>query len=373
MSYSFPELMLSMMVTIYVTVSVVAAFVRWGHKCAAYAAHTDYYYPAWKMMVFCFLTNVVLLPVAFMPNEPDALLHLRMMLILSSPYLCAVMIFSYFGRVMKVGWWRMPVYSLTISYLLVALDGLVLTLIPGTQLQGEFLRTFFIVGTVMAVIYLICYIIAMSMIITTIRRLSEDYYSNTEDFPVQFAEGILWIPILHLIMSWSTTFNGAVWALSFGLFVLSVLCVVFLVNILPPHRSVEVEQLESGADPVPQVIEVPLPPESKSVPSEETILSLERKDEIEKTIRHYVEDEKAYLESHLNLATLSRNCGINRTYISMVLTERFGGFFSYVNCCRLAHADAYKKAHPQADIDDVSLASGFNNRQSYYNARKRLG
>ena len=370
--FTLSNLILSVSVAIYVTVNIVVASVRWGHKCAAYAAHTDYYYPAWKMMVFCFLTNVVLLPVVFMPNETDALLHLRMMLILSSPYLCAVMIFSYFGKVMKVGWWKMPVYSLTISYLLVSLDGLVLTLIPGTQLEGTFLRVFFIVCSVLALAYLACYIIAMSMIVKTIRRVSEENYSNPEDFPVQFAEGILWIPILHLIMSWSTTFNGAWWALSFGLIVLSALCVIFLIGILPPHRSVEVEQLEAGLDPVPQVIEVPLPTEPEPVPEEETVLPPERKDEIEKTIRHYVEDEKAFLESHLTLAALSRNCGINRTYVSLVLTERLGGFFTYVNRCRLAHAEGFKLSHPEADVDEIALCSGYNSRQSYYNARKRL-
>ena len=32
----------------------------------------------------------------------------------------------------------------------------------------------------------------------------------------------------------------------------------------------------------------------------------------------------------------------------------------------------YKREHPEADMDEVALLSGFNSRQSYYNARKKL-
>jgi AraC-like DNA-binding protein len=56
----------------------------------------------------------------------------------------------------------------------------------------------------------------------------------------------------------------------------------------------------------------------------------------------------------------------------VVLNESLGGFFNYINRCRLTHADAYKESHPKADVDEIALASGFNNRQSFYNARKRL-
>ena len=52
--------------------------------------------------------------------------------------------------------------------------------------------------------------------------------------------------------------------------------------------------------------------------------------------------------------------------------EEYGGFFHYVNRCRLAHADAFLAEHPRADVDQVALEAGFNNRQSYYNARKRV-
>jgi len=199
------------------------------------------------------------------------------------------------------------------------------------------------------------------MIIRPLSRFSEESFSNPDDFPEQYAKSLIYIPFLHLIMSWSTTINGNIPALSFGLFMLSVLTVIILLGALSPHRAVEIERLET---------ELSADKEEESL--EEESLPQERKDEILNLIRHRVEDEQAYLDSHLTLGKLSQDCGCNRTYVSAVLNDNLGGFFNYVNRCRLQHAEAYKRENPKADVDELALVSGFNSRQSYYNARKRL-
>ena len=371
--YALSDLLLSISLTVYVTVSVVGAIVRWGHKCDVYSAHMDYYFPAWKTLVYCFLSNLTLLPVIFMPTDTDALLHLRLVLILSSPFFCAVLIFSYFGKLLKLNWWRTPIYVVTVPYVLLTGTSLVLTLMPGNQMEGAFRDYFFLVAGLVAMVYLVCFIMALRMVVGAVIRFSEENYSNPDDFPVQYAEGILWLPVLHLVMSWSMMFNGAEWALSFGMIILSVLAVVFLLGAMASHRQLDVDRLEEGGlpvepDPLPEEPELVIKPES--MPEEG--LSPERTEEILRAIRHAMEDEKAYLDNHLTLNSLSRSCGINRTYVSAVLTDRLGGFFSYVNQCRLAHVEAYKVANPKADLMEAVLASGFSNRQSYYNARKRL-
>jgi len=287
--YSFPELFLSVMLTAYVTICLVVAIMRWGHKCQPYTAHIDYYYPGWKSVVFCFLSNVTLIPAIFMPGEADALLQLRMILILSSPCLCAILIFSYFGQVLKVSWWRKPIYALTISYGLMSALALIWTLMPGTQLQGPFLRWFFYIGGTLALVYLIVFIQALRMIVRALRRFSEENYSNPDDFPKQYAENVLIIAILHLIMSWSTTFNGAVWALSIGLLILCVLTVIFLLGILSPHRAVEVDQLEAGAVSSDACPAEPAPAVEEPQEQEDELLTRERKEELIQRIRYQVE------------------------------------------------------------------------------------
>lgn len=362
MPYSFEELLLSVSLAVYVAVCVVVGVVRWSHKCAPYDKHADYYYPGWRTLSLGCLSNLVLLPAVFLPGEADSILQIRMMLILSSPFMCSALIFSYFGRVLKVSWWRKPVYVLSGTYSLMSFIALVCTLMPGTQMEGGFLHWYFIAGGSLALVYLLGLTMALRLIIQRLSRFSEDSFSDPDDFPAEYAKSLIYIPFLHLIMSWSTTINGNVTAISFGLFMLSVITVVLLLVSLSPHRALEVERLEAELAATEQPI----------LPEEVEVLSQDRKEEILGLIRRRVEQEQAYLDSHLTLGKLSQDCGCNRTYVSAVLNERLGGFFNYVNRCRLAHADDYKQKNPRADVDELALESGFNSRQSYYNARKRL-
>ena len=361
MSYSFQELLFSVSLAVYVAVCVVVGVVRWGHKCAPYDKHLDYYYPGWRTLALSALSNLSLFPAVFLPGETDAVLQIRMTLILSSPFLCSALIFSYFGRVLKVSWWRKPIYVLSGTYSMMSFIALVCTLLPGTQMQGSFLRGYFILGGTLALIYLLGLVLALRMIIRQLGRFSEESFSNPDDFPEQYAKSLIYIPFLHLVMSWSTTFNGNILAMSLGLFMLSVITVVILLGALSPHRAVEIERVEKE-----------LSADKEESPLEMESLPQERKEEILRLIRNRVEEEQAYLDSHLTLGKLSQDCGCNRTYVSSVLNENLGGFFNYVNRCRLQHAEAYKQENPKADVDELAMACGFNSRQSYYNARKRL-
>lgn len=361
MSYSLQELLLSFSLIVYLTTCAIVAVVRWGHKCAPYANHIDYYFPGWRTLVFGALSNLVLLPVVFLPEDRDALLQLRLILLMASPLFCSVLIYSYFGRVLKLTWWKKPAVAMSMSYLAMSLFALVVTLIPGTQMQGMFRSIYFIIAGALTTVYLVALIVALIMIIQPLSRFSEESFSNPDDFPEQYARTLIFIPLLHLVMSWSATFNGHLPVLTFTLLMLSVLLVIILLGALSPHRTLEVAQLEKEVDA----------DQTESIAEPEQ-LSQERKDEILSAIRAQVEDEQACLDSHLTLSKLSQLCGFNRTYVSSVLNETLGGFFTYVNRCRLEHAETYKKEHPEADMDEVALLSGFNNRQSYYNARKKL-
>lgn len=355
--YSYQDLLFSASLAVYVAVSVVVAAVRWGHKCEPYARHMDYYYPGWKVVVFCFLSNVLLLPAVFMPQEADAILQLRLMFILMSPFFSAVLLFSYFGKVLKITWWRRPVLFLAVPFSLITGTALVLTLMPGSQLSGAFIKGFFAAAGLLAALCLCCFFMALRMIARALRRFSEANYSNPDDFPRQYARSVLWIPILHVAVSWTATFIGTPLSLAIGAVLLSALSIVFLIGVLSPHRAQDVERLETGEAPV----------------KKEEMLSQERKDDILRAIRIQVEEKQAYLDSHLTLASLSRACGYNRTYVSQVMSEHLGGFFVYVNRCRLAHAARLKVEQPQISVGDFIASSGFGSRQSYYNALHQLG
>lgn len=95
-------------------------------------------------------------------------------------------------------------------------------------------------------------------------------------------------------------------------------------------------------------------------------------EDILRTIRAEVEERQAFRERGLTLSCLAERCDTNRTYVSEVLQEPFGGFFPYINNCRLAFAAKYRELHPKASIAEIARASGFRSRQSYYNALRRI-
>ena len=247
--YTLQQLLFSASLAVYVATSIFFAAVRWGHKCEPYAKHMDYYYPAWRVLVACYLSNIIMAPAIFLPASEDAILQLRMLLILASPFFCSVLLFSYFGKIQKNERWRRPIYILSIPFAVVAVIATVLVFVPGTQLQGVFCKAFFAVGGTLGLVYLLCFIMALRMIVQELRRSMEEEYSNPNDFPQRFASGIMWIPLVHLAVSWITTYIGTPVAMSIGLLALSGISIALLIGVLSPHRAIEVDQLEKMLEP----------------------------------------------------------------------------------------------------------------------------
>ena len=376
MLYSAQDLVFSASLAVYVAVSVVIACVRWGHKCEPFSKHMDYYYPAWKVLVWCYMSAVLLTPCIFSPQDPDSVAALQIMLILTSPYYSAVIMFTYFGNVLKLTWWKKPIYALSFPFGYILLTVFAHAMVPGTQMEGTTLRIIVSVSGVLAIVYLLCFIMSFVMVLRAMHQFSIDNYSNPDDFPNQYASRVIYLPILHIGISWIGSLVCGRWGLSVAVLAQSVLNVVFLIGALSPHRARDLEGLNSGErtqiddcmeaeDSAP--IAAPVDEEEEDIP-----ISQAKGRAILKKLRHLVEDEQAFLDSHLTLASLSRSCGVNRTYLSRVMNENLGGFFRYVNQCRLNYADELKVQHPDMSVDDLALASGFGSRQSYYNIRRSL-
>ena len=329
MELTLQDTLFSASLAVYMTASIFVAAVRWGHRCQPYARHMDYYFPAWKAVILCYLTNLFMLPAVFLPNTPDAILQLRLLLSMASPFYCAVLIFSYFGRVLKMNFWRLPVYFLAVPFGLVAVIATVLALLPGGQLEAASFRWFFVLAGCLSIAFLGCFVVAIYMVARALRRQSEENYSNPDDFPYQFAARVLWIPLLHLAVSWTSATIGS-----------------------------------------QRVLEATPAPEASA--QEEASIPEERQTEIERAIRQRVEGRKMYLNSHLQLEEVAREVGVNSRYVSLVMKARLGGFFSYINRCRLAHAAALQEAHPGMPIGEVIADSGFGSRTTYYKIKREL-
>lgn len=372
MMYSQQDLFLSTALAVYITVSVVVAVIRWGHRCEPYARHMDYYHPAWRTVVFCFLTSLLLLPLVYLPHDADSNLATRIILMLSSPYFCAMFMFAYFGKLLKKGGWLFPLVLMSVPFTVMVLLVLAMAIEPGEQLVGRDARILASVSGVLAIIFLYAFGAALYMIGQARKKFSVSNFSNPDDFPKTFAAQAVWLAGWHVVISWGISFQGSNTVMGWGLFILSGIVVRFIIADLHPHRALDVNRLEAEMGARESAENVARHVWETAEVEEEEVLSPLRKDEILRIIRHAVEEDHAFLDCHLTLASLARSCGVNRTYVSSVMNEYLGGFFAYVNRCRLDFATQYKAENPAAAVEEVATAAGFGSRQSFYNARKQL-
>jgi AraC-like DNA-binding protein len=82
--------------------------------------------------------------------------------------------------------------------------------------------------------------------------------------------------------------------------------------------------------------------------------------------------EQYFLESDLSLQSLADRVQISPHHLSQVLNEKLEKtFYDYVNEQRVEHAKQLLLKEPQRSIIDIALQSGYNSKNSFYNAFKR--
>ncbi len=86
---------------------------------------------------------------------------------------------------------------------------------------------------------------------------------------------------------------------------------------------------------------------------------------ITKQLLDYFEKEQPYLNPELNLTTVCKNIGTNRTYLSNAINDNFGmNFNAFVNAYRVQHVREYLKQYPHSSKEDLALAGGFGSVSS---------
>lgn len=81
--------------------------------------------------------------------------------------------------------------------------------------------------------------------------------------------------------------------------------------------------------------------------------------------------ERAFLESDLSLQSLAGRIKLSPHHLSQILNEKLHkNFYDYINEQRVEHARQLLQ-EPQATITGVAFDSGFNSKNSFYNAFRR--
>ena len=92
-------------------------------------------------------------------------------------------------------------------------------------------------------------------------------------------------------------------------------------------------------------------------------------------IDDYMQNEKPYLDSELNILKLAEKLGINKNQISQAINEQLGvNFFTYVNQYRIEHFKrlCQEPKNNNYTLLGLALEAGFNSKSSFNHVFKKL-
>ena len=345
-----------MATTAFIAVSLVIAVVRWFHMCRPYDRKPDYYYPGRPFVVGIYLNSLILLPYVLHPESPDAWYLVRIYFLPVTLFHFTIMLFAYFGKVMKWDKWRMPMLFVSLPLILIQLAAFVMAVMPGNQVGSVNPKLSWAVLYVAGILVSSICLVALTLVMVWAGQSDADDFSNRNDFPVVSARRWVGLVALNGSLCWIAVLSASQAMMAVVMMLFASSSVVFITTALHPHRGRPVEDEPVGEEPVSRE---PEPPSRKQQSALEAI--------------HIVMvEQKAYLDAHLTIQDVANRSGYSRSALSSLFRAHLGGFFNYVNRLRVQHVEAYLQAHPGASLQEAILESGFNSRQAYYSVKARL-
>lgn len=342
---------------ILITASLAGAAIRWFHMCRPYDRNAQYYFPGRPFIVIGLLSTVVLLPYVFHPGDADAWYVTRIFFLNIIPLLLTILLFSYFGNIMEWRKWRSPMHVIGSPIALILFAALALAIWPGEQigqinpaLTGCLLYIPGAVGTA------VC-LAAVIVVRAWAQSFNEDDYSNPNDFPVAISKRWTLCAFINLLLCWGCVLLDDRRVMAAAMLLFAFFAVATIISALNPHRDGPIEAED------PSEADEALHKSGSTKKTNPEILS---------SIRIVVEEQEAYLESHLTIQDVADRCGYSRSYVAGTIKSEYGGFFDYINGLRMKSMAAYQKQHPEATVQEAAEASGFASRQAYYMVKARL-
>lgn len=389
----------------YVTTCLMFAAVRWFHVCPGAKEKKSYYYPDRKIATLFYAVPIILLPYILNPASQASWMLVKGYYPLTHFFYCAVLLFNYFGKVRQ--WRRWHTSGIAASVLVSIATALLLAvaLMPECKITEDLEHTFNFIIIVIGLLMTIYSGVAIWQVWQWIREYSTDNFSNTDDFPLSYARGVIIIPMLHALLIWPIVLlDSPKWLATIQL-LLAVFNIIFLISVLPSQRKGNLlEQMiednhEAGIEEAKEQT-MPTEEEVKNCPpqlatavtekrpddavdvssSNETTKQRRKPREIpDLTRRKIIEGieqaltrQQLFLNPHLTLGDVAEVCGYGQTYVSKVFKEKYGGFYDHINMLRFRYADDYMHQHPDITKEEAIIKAGFADRTAYYRFRKHF-
>lgn len=219
---------------IFIVSGIICAVVRWFHMCRPYSQEADYYYPARRQFTFYCAAVILQLPYFLCPMSEAAWQYVRIFCIIFYPCCFSMLFLRYFHRKPLSGLFNVTVFTIPISLLTV----MAVTILAG---GGNWLEQHYHWFLWVMVGFSLLLTARLLGVIRRITQLIDNYhiqnYATEDDFPLRFAEKIIWMPLVWIGIAWLPLLINSRLLMAIIHIVFSVWMVMFLCLILHPQRS----------------------------------------------------------------------------------------------------------------------------------------
>ncbi len=341
----------------YLTTCLTFSAVRWWHTCRAPKERQQYIWPDRKLQCLLYLCATVLLPYVVNPEDESAWLLEKSYFPACYYFYCGLLLLCFFGTVKQWALWKTVSWVAAIMVIATMIVPILNAWLPFRFISDEGLRFWQYVVVVESLVMVGYAVMAMWQVGRWIHEARDANYSNPDDFPTEYAYRVWLAPLLFTPVLWPAYIFDSPRMMAVQNVVLSVSNIVLLLNVMPVWRRNAILSV----------------PESDDAPQEVDGCSDEEQIELTaQAIQKYIEQEQAFLDSHLRIDDVVSQTGCSRADVSLAFKRRFGSFASYVNQFRLAHYEQYVAGHPEETKESAAQASGFSSYNAYYHAKQKF-
>lgn len=219
---------------IFIVTGIICAVVRWFHMCRPYNQEADYYYPARRQVTFYYTAMILQLPYFLCPMNEAAWQYVRIFCIIFYPCCFSMMFLRYFHRKPLSGLFNVTIFTIPMSLLTI----MAVTILAGSGNWWEQHYHWFLWVMVGFSVLLTARLLG---VIRRITQLIDNYhiqnYATEDDFPLRFAEKVIWMPLVWIGIAWLPLLIDSRLLMAIIHIVFSVWMVMFLCLILHPQRS----------------------------------------------------------------------------------------------------------------------------------------
>lgn len=343
---------------LYITTCWCFAAVRWFHTCRVPKERQRYTWPDRKLQVLCFSMATLLLPYVFDPTNEAAWMLMKSYFPATYYFYCGLLLLCYADTVKQWNRWKTVSWSAAAIVIATMLIPVLNAWLPFEFMSEKGLQFWHYAITVESLIMLVFCTLSMWQVWRWIKESRDANYSNRDDFPVRYASIILFYPLILTPLLWPAYIFDSRIGMAHLHVLLAIFNIVLLITVMPAWRRKAI------------IAE----PDSEAVrfTAQQDASVEEQLDQVALEIKAYVEEQQAYLDSHLRIDDIVEHCQHGRTYVSLAFQRRFGSFASYINGLRLKYYEQYVAEHPNETKESAALSSGFASYNAYYRAKKRL-